>query len=163
MDPLCEMEPWQSPYMYCSGNPINRIDPDGMKDIPLPEVVIIGPKKSENQKHAISVTLIYPRVISIPSIIRLCPVFFIFNMIGSDTNRYQETSKNSPHANQKAKDSAEQEYDEVEKEYDNLKSKPNKTPNDKKNLEKLKRALKRLKDKMDFKGENHSRNAKGNR
>ena len=63
----------------------------------------------------------------------------------------------------KAKDSAEQEYNEVEQEYDNLKSKPNKTPDDKNKLEKLKRSLKRLKDKMDFKGENHSRNAKGNR
>jgi len=98
-----------------------------------------------------------------PFVERLLPAFFIFNRIGSDINRYDASNKDSPHANQKAKDSAEQEYNEVEQEYDNLKSKPNKTPDDKNKLEKLKRALKRLKDKMDFKGENHSRNAKGNR
>ena len=102
-------------------------------------------------------------VYSLPFVQQVLPLFFIFNTIGSDTNRYSASSKNSPHANQKAKDSAEQEYNKVEQEYDNLKSKPNKTPDDKNKLEKLKRALKRLKDKMDFKGENHSRNAKGNR
>jgi len=32
VDPLCEMKPWQSPYMYCSGNPVNRTDPTGMLD-----------------------------------------------------------------------------------------------------------------------------------
>jgi len=32
IDPLAEKIPWQSPYVYCSNNPINRIDPDGMLD-----------------------------------------------------------------------------------------------------------------------------------
>lgn len=32
MDPLCENKPWLSPYLFCSGNPIIRIDPDGMED-----------------------------------------------------------------------------------------------------------------------------------
>ncbi len=31
-DPLCEKKPWLSPYVYCSGNPVNRIDPDGRDD-----------------------------------------------------------------------------------------------------------------------------------
>lgn len=31
-DPLCEKRPWMSPYAYCSGNPVNRIDPDGKID-----------------------------------------------------------------------------------------------------------------------------------
>jgi len=34
VDPLAEKRPWISPYAYCSGNPVNRIDPDGKFDIP---------------------------------------------------------------------------------------------------------------------------------
>ena len=32
MDQLSEDKPWQSPYLFCSGNPVNRIDPDGKDD-----------------------------------------------------------------------------------------------------------------------------------
>ncbi len=32
VDPLSDKYPHQSNYMYCSGNPMNRIDPDGMDD-----------------------------------------------------------------------------------------------------------------------------------
>jgi len=32
IDPLAEKMPWQSSYIYCSNNPINRIDPDGRAD-----------------------------------------------------------------------------------------------------------------------------------
>ena len=31
-DPLAEKFPWQSPYVFCSNNPVNRIDPDGRAD-----------------------------------------------------------------------------------------------------------------------------------
>ncbi|MBF0576015.1 hypothetical protein IR022_08525 [Dysgonomonas sp. GY617] len=35
MDPLSEKKPWLSPYLYCSNNPINRIDPYGRDDYRL--------------------------------------------------------------------------------------------------------------------------------
>ena len=31
MDPLCEQDPGRSPYLYCAGNPVNLVDPDGRK------------------------------------------------------------------------------------------------------------------------------------
>jgi RHS repeat-associated protein len=34
MDPLVEIHPWESPYMYCGGDPVNRTDPTGMLDKP---------------------------------------------------------------------------------------------------------------------------------
>ena len=35
MDPLCEKYYDVSPYSYCSGNPVNRIDPDGRREWPV--------------------------------------------------------------------------------------------------------------------------------
>ena len=29
VDPMCEKHPEISPYVYCAGNPVNLIDPDG--------------------------------------------------------------------------------------------------------------------------------------
>jgi RHS repeat-associated protein len=71
--------------------------------------------------------------------------------------------KNSPHANQKAKASAQEQYEIKKAEYEALKSKPNKTKEEAKLVTKLKAQVDHLKRKADFNGENHSRNAKGNR
>ncbi len=35
VDPLAEKKPWLSPYVYCSDNPVNRVDPDGNRDWPV--------------------------------------------------------------------------------------------------------------------------------
>ena len=72
-------------------------------------------------------------------------------------------NKNSKHANQKAKGSAEQKYQEAKKKFDELDKKPNKSPEDKKEFNYWERQMKHWKMKQDFSGENHSRNAKGNR
>jgi len=40
IDPLAEKFPWQSPYVFCSNNPVNRIDPDGRADFLLNGKVI---------------------------------------------------------------------------------------------------------------------------
>ena len=65
--------------------------------------------------------------------------------------------------NQKAKEAAKKKYLEAKSRYEALKSKPNKSPEDKKQLEKLKKEVERERQKAEFGGENHSRNAKGNR
>jgi RHS repeat-associated protein len=72
-------------------------------------------------------------------------------------------NKNSPHANKDAKQSATQKYNIAKTKYEELRSKPNKTPDDKKQLEKLKKEVNQQQMKKDFTGENHSRNAKGSR
>ncbi|MBO6249837.1 MAG: hypothetical protein J6N71_00620 [Muribaculaceae bacterium] len=30
MGPLCERRPWESPYLWCAGNPVRNIDPTGL-------------------------------------------------------------------------------------------------------------------------------------
>jgi RHS repeat-associated protein len=72
-------------------------------------------------------------------------------------------NKNSQHANPKASKAAGEEYQKVKKKYDELKSKANKTKEDKIEKDKLKKQVEHLKRIQDFPGENHSRNAKGNR
>ncbi|WP_250253694.1 RHS repeat-associated core domain-containing protein [Chryseobacterium sp. Marseille-Q3244] len=69
--------------------------------------------------------------------------------------------KNGQHKNQKAKQSAEQEYEQALGEYNRLKSKPNKTPQDKKDLKKAENQKNHWKKKADETGENHSQKAKG--
>lgn len=51
---------------------------------------------------------------------------------GSEKSNTSSGNKNSSHANQKAKESAGGKYQEAKSQYDQLKSKPNKTPDDKK-------------------------------
>lgn len=70
--------------------------------------------------------------------------------------------KNAPHANQKVRDNAADQYRQVKEEFESWDKKPNKTPKDKEFIKKLRRQLERLKKRMDFKGENHSQKHKGN-
>jgi len=30
-DPLAETHTWESPYVYCGGDPVNRMDPTGLE------------------------------------------------------------------------------------------------------------------------------------
>ena len=72
-------------------------------------------------------------------------------------------NKNSKHANKKAKDSASAKYEQAKAKYDELNNKTNKSPEDKSLLERLRREYKHWEYKKNYTGENHSRNAKGNK
>lgn len=74
----------------------------------------------------------------------------------------KSNGRNEPHVNQKARDKAQQEYEKVREEFQQWNRKPNKTPDDKKFIEKLRKQLERLRKKKDFTGENHSQKNKGN-
>ena len=70
-------------------------------------------------------------------------------------------NKNSPHANQKRKEVNKQRYEQLKKEYSELEKSKTKTQDYRKKANALKRQMKRAKERMDFKGENHSRTPKG--
>ena len=72
-------------------------------------------------------------------------------------------NKNSRHANLKANASAKEKYESAKKQYEEMRSKPNKTPEDRRQESIYKKLRDHWKSRMDFKGENHSQNAKGNR
>ena len=59
--------------------------------------------------------------------------------------------------------SAKEKYESAKKQYEEMKGKPNKTPEDKRQESFYKKLRDHWKSRMDFKGENHSKNAKGNR
>jgi TolA-binding protein len=78
------------------------------------------------------------------------------------TNQQKQSGKNEKHSNQKARESAKQKYEQTKDELDKLKRKPNKTKQDKIDLQKLEKQVKHWKEKLDFTGENHSQTYKGN-
>lgn len=69
--------------------------------------------------------------------------------------------KNAKHANQKAKERAEQEYQKVNDELAKLRAKTPKTKEDVKQVDKLERLKKHWQKKKDWSGEHHSQKAKG--
>lgn len=71
--------------------------------------------------------------------------------------------KNGQHANLKAKQSAGEKYEEAKSKLDSISRKPNKTKEDNKLKTQLEKQVKHWKAKAQETGENHSRNAKGNR
>lgn len=89
------------------------------------------------------------------------PYYYVQNL---EEVRIKEMSngKNGKHANQKARESAEQEYLKVKEELQQWDRKPNKSPDDKDYIKKLRKMLERLRQRKDFTGENHSQKPKGN-
>ena len=57
VDPLAEKKTWISPYVYCSNNPINRIDPDGRDDYRLDrDGYLHFVKKTDAENHTLYAT-----------------------------------------------------------------------------------------------------------
>ena len=80
------------------------------------------------------------------------------------TTNVSSGNKNSQHANLKAKLAAKEKYEDTRLRYQEIKSKNQKTPEDRKLENVLKRQLDYWKRKMDFTGENHSQGGgKGNK
>jgi len=103
VDQLAEMKPWQSPYLYCSGNPVNRIDPTGMIDgIPgqtLPEVSVTGHDGSKNNSNTSpSVQFINYANSNTPQIPRITTPTPTFNL---PTNLNNKPTNNKPVTNNK--------------------------------------------------------------
>lgn len=73
----------------------------------------------------------------------------------------KSSGKNGRHANQKAIERAEEEYRKVKEELQQWDRKPNKTPEDKDFIKKLRKMLEKFRLKKDFGGENHSQKPKG--
>lgn len=71
------------------------------------------------------------------------------------------TGKNAKHANQKAKERAEQEYQKVNEELVKLRAKTPKTKEDVKQVDKLERLKKHWQRKKDWPSEHHSQKVKG--
>lgn len=72
-------------------------------------------------------------------------------------------NKNSPHANQKRKEVNRQKYEQLKEKVKQLHSKTSKTKEEVAEYNKARKQLKHLQRIKDNKGENHSRNQKGNR
>ncbi|MDH7447322.1 DUF6443 domain-containing protein [Aquimarina sp. 2201CG14-23] len=72
----------------------------------------------------------------------------------------KSSGKNGKHSNKKAKESALDKYNNFKNEFESLKSKPNKTKQDKKMMEKARKQMNHWKGKADFSGENHSQRNK---
>ena len=52
VDPLAEKMPCVSPYVYCSDNPVNKIDPDGRREWPVNKTYNGNGRRHENNWHA---------------------------------------------------------------------------------------------------------------
>lgn len=92
------------------------------------------------------------------------PIYYTQNpqeIQDSRLNMEKSSGKNGKHANPKARESAEKEYQKVKEELQQWDRKPNKTPEDKDFIKKLRKVLEKLRQKKDFSGENHSQKPKG--
>lgn len=74
----------------------------------------------------------------------------------------KKSGRNDPHANQKARESAQQKYEEAKREFEYWDQKPKKTPDEKKLVQKFRKLMEHFRKKKDFTGENHSQKSKGN-
>ncbi len=74
----------------------------------------------------------------------------------------ESPGKNEPHTNEAAREKAEQAWKKAKEAFEQLARKANKTKEEKKRLDQLKKQVEHWRKKKDWKGENHSQTKKGN-
>jgi len=116
----------------------------------------------------------YYKTIHIKLIVGLIISFLIIGMFYNQFSNHKNkdkteqnenkksSGKNEKHINQQAKEQAKKNYENAKNEFDKIDKKTQKTSNDKKLWNKLRKQVKHWKNKMDNTGENHSQKAKGN-
>lgn len=77
-------------------------------------------------------------------------------------NMEKSSGRNGKHANEKARESADEQYQEAKDAWQQMKAKPNKSPQDKQLQQQLEKQVKHLEKKKNWKGEHHSQKHKGN-
>ena len=184
-DNLQEIHPDIGSYVYVYNNPMRMADPDGQDGITNlgGKATTFGSAVAAVGTTAIVVTAGTSATVAAPITVvgktittaglATSTAGYVM-MANSNSNKAQgynrgkksnvsSGNKNSPHANQKRKEVNRQKYEQLKKEYDELKEKTNlsKHPEVRKQLSALERQIKRAKERMNFKGENHSRNSKG--
>ena len=184
-DNLQETHPDIGSYVYVYNNPMRMADPDGQDGITNlgGKATTFGSAVAAVGTTAIVVTAGTSATVAAPITVvgktittaglATSTAGYVM-MANSNSNKAQgynrgkksnvsSDNKNSPHANQKRKEVNRQKYEQLKKEYDELKEKTNlsKHPEVRKQLSALERQIKRAKERMNFKGENHSRNSKG--
>jgi len=110
VDLLCEMKPWQSPYMYCSGNPVNRTDPTGMDDGGIPdqnikEVTVTGHDGSKDNSSSSSAQFIDDVSRNTQQIPSIVPPMSTFNLpINKNANNQVATENQKVPKNKELED-----------------------------------------------------------
>lgn len=83
--------------------------------------------------------------------------------VGPDRLEMKKTrGRNESHANQNAQSKAEEEFEKAKEAFDKLDKTPNKTKEQNKLLNKLRKKVEHWRKKKDWKGEHHSQKHKGN-
>ena len=77
-------------------------------------------------------------------------------------NMEKSSGRNGKHANEKARESADDQYQQAREAWQRMKAKPNKSAEDKQLQQQLEKQVKHLEKKKNWKGEHHSQKHKGN-
>ncbi len=127
------------------------------------EAVCISVRRSNTFPIFAGVLLLLALVAAVFSLTSVPPTYPGNNQENRVKMETKSSGRNGKHANQKAKEAAEQKAEKVKEELDMMLKKPGvKTPKDKKIIQKLQDQLAHWRKKSKWSGENHSQKGKGN-
>ena len=115
----------------------------------------------EKSAHGLT-TAVVAVVLLVLALLLIYPLYVSSSgSVNTRANMAKGSDRNSKHVQPKAKEQAEEAFEKIKQELEGWKSKPNKTPEDKDYIKKLRKKLEQLRKKKDFSGENHSQKHKG--